>query len=217
LTGTTGATGATGAQGPIGLTGPQGPAGTSSSWTDVSSMVTTTKNVGIGVANPLYNADVSSGGAAKSSLHFSQSGADVGGWLTSVMDNNFFVSSGAVYDATAGGWIQKSSDGKSVTAGSGGVGFTVTTQSGGVVGSVISTLPRLRIDYNGNVGIGTTAPTQKLEVNGAVRLNTASAKPVTCDSTVRGTFWFDQTGPDDVVYVCARIGGLYSWKTVTLQ
>jgi hypothetical protein len=70
---------------------------------------------------------------------------------------------------------------------------------------------------NGNVGIGTAAPSQKLEVNGGVRLNTASAKPAICDSSARGTFWFDQTGTDDTVFICARISGLFAWKKVTLQ
>ena len=76
---------------------------------------------------------------------------------------------------------------------------------------------RLRISSNGNIGVGNSSPAQKLEVNGGVRLNTASAKPVTCDATARGTFWFDQTGADDAVYVCARIGGVFAWKKVTLQ
>jgi hypothetical protein len=80
-----------------------------------------------------------------------------------------------------------------------------------------SLVERMRITSSGKVGLGTTSPGQQLEVNGGVRLNTAAAKPATCDSSARGTFWFDQTGTDDAVYVCARIGGSYSWKKVTLQ
>jgi hypothetical protein len=40
-------------------------------------------------------------GASKSQLHFSSNvGGDTGGYLTSVLDNNFFMSSGARYDGT---------------------------------------------------------------------------------------------------------------------
>ena len=100
---------------------------------------------------------IAANGASKSQLHFSLDGSDVGGWLTSVMDNNFFVSSGAAYDATAGGWVQKSADTKAVMAGSGGVGYRVFTNTGAAVGNSFSPTVRLHIDYSGNVGINTAA------------------------------------------------------------
>ncbi len=68
----------------------------------------------------------------------------------------------------------------------------------------------------GNVGIGTTGPGQKLEVNGGVRLNTATAKP-TCDATTRGTFWMAQggAGVKDTVEVCAKdVADAYAWRTL---
>ena len=100
---------------------------------------------------------IAANGASKSQLHFSLDGSDVGGWLTSVLDNNFFVSSGAAYDATAGGWVQKSADGKAVMAGSGGVGYRVFTHTGAAVGTSFAPSVRLHIDYSGNVGINTAA------------------------------------------------------------
>ena len=100
---------------------------------------------------------IAANGASKSQLHFSLDGSDVGGWLTSVMDNNFFVSSGATYDATAGGWIQKSADTKAVMAGSGGLGYRVFTHTGAAVGNSFAPSVRLHIDYSGNVGINTAA------------------------------------------------------------
>ena len=100
---------------------------------------------------------IAANGAPKSQLHFSLDGSDVGGWITSVLDNNFFVSSGATYDATAGGWIQKSADGQAVMYGSGGMGYRVFTNAGAAVGNIFPPSVRLHIDYNGNVGINTAA------------------------------------------------------------
>jgi hypothetical protein len=100
---------------------------------------------------------IAANGAPKSQLHFSLDGSDVGGWITSVLDNNFFVSSGATYDATAGGWIQKSADGQAVMYGSGGMGYRVFTNAGVAVGNNFVPTVRLQIDYSGNVGINTAA------------------------------------------------------------
>ncbi|MBU5614596.1 hypothetical protein [Geomonas azotofigens] len=75
---------------------------------------------------------------------------------------------------------------------------------------------KFRITGEGNVGVGVTTPAQKLEVNGGVRLNTATAKP-TCSSTVRGTFWVAQqgTGVADTVEVCVKDAtDAYVWKSV---
>jgi len=130
-------------------------------------------SLGVNVADPLYNADVSSAGVNKSQLHFSKDGTDVGGWLTSVADNNFWVSSGAVYDSTIGGWIQKSPDGKSIFAGSGAGGFRIYAQSGNAIGAVVSNATqRLVIDYSGNVAFGNFTPTFPLHMASGARCTT---------------------------------------------
>ena len=77
---------------------------------------------------------------------------------------------------------------------------------------------RMRIDHNGNVGIGTTSPGAKLEVNGGVKLNTSDSRP-TCDSSQRGTMWFrkDDTAGDNLA-VCYRLNtGSYAWRMVWLD
>lgn len=77
-------------------------------------------------------------------------------------------------------------------------------------------MERMRITSAGNIGIGSTAPTQKLEVGGGVRINTSSAQP-TCNDTTRGTFWFFQggTGVKDTAQVCAKDAfNAYAWRTL---
>jgi hypothetical protein len=91
-------------------------------------------------------------GLSKSQLNFSVSSNDNGGFLTSVLDNNFFMSSGARYDGTLvapNQWVQRSSDGKSVIQGSGSLGYRVFTSQGNSVGTGFTPAVRLLIDYNG--------------------------------------------------------------------
>lgn len=111
--------------------------------------------------------NVTSGGASKSLLHFSLAGADSGGYVSSLGENNFFVSSGAAYDS--GSWVQKSTDGKAVIAGSGPLGYRVFTASGTAVGSPIALTTRMMIDYSGNVGFGIT-PTYPLHMASGARV-----------------------------------------------
>jgi hypothetical protein len=101
--------------------------------------------------------NVSANAVARSQLHFSLADTDSGGWLTSVLENNFFMSSGARFDATAGGWTQRSSDQQATIAGSGVLGYRIFTDSGHAVGSNFTPTVRLHIDYNGNLGLNQLA------------------------------------------------------------
>ncbi len=76
---------------------------------------------------------------------------------------------------------------------------------------------RMRITSEGNVGIGTAIPKQRLEVNGGIRINTASTntKPI-CSTATRGTLWIEQ-GTTDVLYVCVQAGGIPTWKAAVLN
>jgi hypothetical protein len=67
-----------------------------------------------------------------------------------------------------------------------------------------------------NVGIGKSAPDQKLHVDGGLRLDTATAKPA-CSVSTRGTFWVTQgaTNVKDSVEVCAKdAANAYAWRTI---
>lgn len=57
----------------------------------------------------------------------------------------------------------------------------------------------------GNLGIGTLNPTEKLEVNGGLRLNSSSKKPQ-CDISKRGVIWYTQKdeGMTDSLEVCFK-------------
>jgi hypothetical protein len=84
--------------------------------------------------------------------------------------------------------------------------------------NVTDTVQAVVIQSGGNVGIGTTTISsgQKLEVNGGIALNTATAKP-TCSATTRGTFWVTQNGAGvkDDVEVCAKDAtDAYAWRTI---
>jgi len=73
---------------------------------------------------------------------------------------------------------------------------------------------RMVIKNDGNVGIGTQTPGQKLEVNGGIKLNTTDVKPA-CDATTRGTLWFTQgaAGVKDDMEVCAKdAADVYMWR-----
>jgi hypothetical protein len=96
---------------------------------------------------------VAANGVPKSQMHFSLDNGDYGGFLTSVLPNNFFVSSGARFDSP--NWVQRSADGRAVAAGSGSVGYRIFTSTGHAVGETfdISSSVRLFINYNGEFGI----------------------------------------------------------------
>jgi hypothetical protein len=164
--------------------------------------------LGVNAPVPLYPVDVATVGAVSSSaLHFMSTGADSGGWLTAVGGNNFFISSGAVYDN--GQWIQKDASGKSVFFGSGAVGFRAFLNQGNAVGVAhTSQLQAMLLDYAGN-----------MELAGQLRLNvntTPAAQPA-CDATKRGYLWFTQsaTGVKDALQVCAKdASNAYAWRTL---
>lgn len=75
-------------------------------------------------------------------------------------------------------------------------------------------IERMRITSSGNVGIGTGTPTQKIEINGGIRMNTVAAKP-TCEINIRGTLWHTKrpSGVADNLEVCIKdASDNYVWQ-----
>ncbi|MDP2598390.1 MAG: type II secretion system protein [Candidatus Liptonbacteria bacterium] len=94
---------------------------------------------------------------------------------------------------------------------------STATYSLGVSGQVWTSVNGVLYFSGSNVGIGVSSPAQALEVNGGLRLNTATAQP-TCDATsTRGTFWVVENGAgvQDSVQVCAKNSSdAYGWRTI---
>lgn len=68
----------------------------------------------------------------------------------------------------------------------------------------------------GNSGFGVLAPKQKVEVNGGMRLETATSKPA-ANADSAGTIWRTKggAGAADVVEMCLKAAdGSYSWKPI---
>lgn len=93
---------------------------------------------------------------------------------------------------------------------------STATYNLGITGQVWSSVNNI-VNFSGsNVGIGTASPGQTLEVNGGLRLNTATAQP-TCDTSQRGTFWVTESasGTKDYVDVCVKnASNTYLWAPI---
>jgi len=91
-------------------------------------------------------------------------GAHTGGWLTAVVQNNFFVSSGAYWDSGAGGRVHRLADGLALIAGSENPGYRIFTRSSFAVAVVCPVTAIMWMDYDGNVGFGGVEPSYPLHM-----------------------------------------------------
>ena len=182
--------------------------------------------VGIGNENPTSALYAKGNTVSKSQtiMHFDANSSNGGGGYISLHNNNgslpvandrlgyflFGSLEGVSTFRNAAGVVARAEENWSSSAT--GAYFTFETAAPGTN----TRAERMRIKGNGNVGIATTAPSQKLEVNGGLRLNTATAQPA-CDATARGTFWVTQgaSGVQDTVQVCAKdASNSYQWRTL---
>jgi len=120
--------------------------------------ITKTGNVGIGTFSPTTRLDVVH---PASQIRFGPSAADNGGYLLSTNASQAIIAGGASWNGT--NWIAKDNV-ASLTANQLGV-IAFHTNTGLTAGNPFAPAERMRIDVNGNVGIGTQAPTLgKLQV-----------------------------------------------------
>lgn len=71
---------------------------------------------------------------------------------------------------------------------------------------------------NGNLGVGTTTPDQKVQIDGALRLKpSGSTQQPTCSVSTAGTIWYKNTasGQKDQFEVCVKDqNNVYGWVTM---
>lgn len=188
--------------------------GGSSQWTtNGANIYYPTGKVGVGTNSPVQTLDVA--GSARFAMGTGEAitltgnfGGASTGFLQSLygvvyLSNNIKDTSSFVNGFVAGSYIAQGS--------TTGIDFVVAPAA---ASPVLNTA--MRIQHDGKIGIGTTSPGQRLEINGGLKLNTGTARP-TCDATARGTFWYSQggSGAKDTLEVCAKDGSdVYSWRTL---
>ena len=125
--------------------------------------ITGAGNVGIGTTTPAYKLELATGPSGVSSGADVYSGLQIG-----------FSNAGNRYGYLLEGGLKQSS----------GAILKFSSNNDGAISE------RLRIDQEGNVGIGSTTPAEKLDVNGNVRLTHGSGASLTfADGTIQSTAW----------------------------
>lgn len=176
-----------------------------------SQNITTTGNAGIGTVAPSNSLDVVTGDTEVSSIHFGEL-TDGGGYLTSLLSDQAILSAGAEFapdgmeDWTARATAFSSLDLEhGLFAFSGGTGLTVgnTFDPNDYIRMVISD--------SGSVGIGTTDPTEKLDINSdSIRVRTEKTPANATATCAKGEMSWDS----NYMYVCVATD---TWKRSALS
>ncbi|HKR14585.1 MAG TPA: hypothetical protein VJT15_21135 [Pyrinomonadaceae bacterium] len=146
---------------------------------DVSN--TNTGNVGVGTGGtaPVYKLNIA-GSEDKSQIRFGLGALDSGGFLFSNNPTHAVYSAGAAWN---GGWFAKGISSSSIKMESGTISFS--TNTGLTPNSLFTPSARMVIDNAGNVGIGNSFPSFRLDVSGQIR--SSSGGFVFPDGTIQTT------------------------------
>jgi hypothetical protein len=154
------------------------------SGTDLGNSVMTelNGNVGIGTTNPSARLEVVH---PATQVRFGSSAADNGGYLISVFPSQAILSGGGSWNGA--NWIAKDRV-ASATAHQHGV-IQFFTNGNLAVGSPFGPLERMRVDANGNVGIGTQTPSLLLDVAGQLRAVRNISNDIVVETTGGTNAW----------------------------
>jgi hypothetical protein len=155
-------------------------------------------NVGIGTTSPTYALDVVKNATGNVGLRIENQNSG----------SSSYTAISLVNDGGSIGGIWKNS---TTTTGYGGANsFNIGGSAAAPISFVTSNSTRVLIDASGNVGIGTTSPGAKLDVNGGIHPGSATTG-ASCSGNSEGTFAYD-TAAHSPIYcnssgVWAAIGG----------
>ena len=121
---------------------------------------TNSNNVGVGTTLPQARLDITTA-LDRAQVRFGMGTADFGGYLYSGGPSHAAFSAGAAYNS---GWIAKSLSASIIEANVGSLTFY--TNNGISTGSPFTPTARLFINSAGNIGIGTTSPSDRLVTMG---------------------------------------------------
>ena len=130
-----------------------------------STLVVKNGNVGVGTASPAAQIDVCqplssmttaaiTTGSQMSGLRLGNAGSAVNDYKTGIWANQGGIQSGIVFGRQAAGWGS----------------FVAFHTRPAAIADLDNLIERVRIDSDGNVGIGTTGPVARLQVNGDILL-----------------------------------------------
>lgn len=132
----------------------------------------TNNRLGVGMATPFYSLDVASTGASQ--IHISNGGVDSGGYLTSTVATQMYISGGLAFDGT--NLRAKATSAEVVELINGAISFQTAT--GLTIGAISAMTERMLIHSAGGIEIfNSDAATVSSASRGKIRYTTSGQKP----------------------------------------